>query len=183
LAHVKSEFSKILIAVDGSRSSMNAADRAIAIAKKEKNSNSPQLLIALYVVFSRLGYAYSPAGEFGGMDGLAIPNPVKQILKGAKKEAQQWFEIIQKKINNNRDNDNDDNNNNENNNNIQLQTEVVVTATSIASAIVEYAKRKNVDLIVIGTRRGTRSRLKKMLLGSVTSEVVNYARCPVMIVK
>lgn len=160
---------------------MNAADRAIAIAKKEKNSNSPQLLIALYVVFSRLGYAYSPAGEFGGMDGLAIPNPVKQILKGAKKEAQQWFEIIQKEINNNRDND--DNSNNDNNNNIRLQTEVVVTATSIPSAIVEYAKRKNVDLIVIGTRRGTRSSLKKMLLGSVTSEVVNYARCPVMIVK
>ena len=53
----------------------------------------------------------------------------------------------------------------------------------MVSAIVEYAKRKNVDLIVIGTRRGTRSGLKKILLGSVTSGVVNYARCPVMIVK
>jgi hypothetical protein len=38
------------------------------------------------------------------------------------------------------------------NNNIQLQTEVVVTATSIVSAIVEYAKRKHVDLIVIGKK-------------------------------
>jgi hypothetical protein len=45
-----------------------------------------QLLIALYVVFSRLGYAYSPAGVFVDMDGLVIPNPVKQILKGAKKK-------------------------------------------------------------------------------------------------
>jgi len=53
----------------------------------------------------------------------------------------------------------------------------------MVSAIVEYAKRKNVDLIVIGTRRRTRSELKKILLGSVTSGVVNYARCPVMIVK
>lgn len=86
LTHIKSEFSKILIAVDGSQSSMNAADRAIALAKKEKNSDSPQLLIALYVVFSRLGYAYSPAGVFVDMDGLVIPNPVKQILKGAKKK-------------------------------------------------------------------------------------------------
>lgn len=86
LTHIKSEFSKILIAVDGSQSSMNAADRAIALAKKEKNSDSPQILIALYVVFSRLGYAYSPAGVFVDMDGLVIPNPVKQILKGAKKK-------------------------------------------------------------------------------------------------
>ena len=61
-------------------------DSAIALAKKEKNSDSPQLLIALYVVFSRLGYAYSPAGVFVDMDGLVIPNPVKQILKGAKKK-------------------------------------------------------------------------------------------------
>ncbi|MBV9177482.1 MAG: universal stress protein, partial [Nitrososphaeraceae archaeon] len=158
MTHIKSEFSRILIAVDGSQSSMNAADRAIALAKKEKDRDSVQLLIALYVVFSRLGYAYSPAGAFGGMDGLAIPNPVKQILKGAKKEAQQWFDIIQKEINNNRDRDNNDDNNN-----IQLQTEVVVTATSIVSAIVEYAKRKHVDLIVIGKKRETRSRLKKML--------------------
>jgi nucleotide-binding universal stress UspA family protein len=51
-----SAFSKILIAVDGSQSSMNAASNAIAIAKKEHNSNTPQLLIALYVVFSRMGY-------------------------------------------------------------------------------------------------------------------------------
>jgi nucleotide-binding universal stress UspA family protein len=176
LTHIKSEFSRILIAVDGSQSSMNAADRAIALAEKEKNRDSVQLLIALYVVFSRLGYAYSQAGAFGGMDGLAIPNPLKQILKGATKEAQQWFDIIQKEINNNRDNNDD-------NNNIQLQTEVVVTATSIVSAIVEYAKRKHVDLIVIGKKRETRSRLKKLLLGSVTSGVVNYATCPVMIVK
>ncbi|HKR73750.1 MAG TPA: hypothetical protein VJR94_06525 [Candidatus Nitrosocosmicus sp.] len=57
-----SAFSKILIAVDGSQSFMNAASNAIAIAKKEHNSDNPQLLIALYVVFSRMGYAYSSAG-------------------------------------------------------------------------------------------------------------------------
>ena len=44
LTHIKSEFSKILIAVDGSQSSMNAAIVLIALAKKEKNSDSPQIL-------------------------------------------------------------------------------------------------------------------------------------------
>ena len=161
----KGEFSKILVLVDGSQPSINAADRAIALAKKEKDN--PQLLIALHIVFSRVGYAYSPEGVFG-MDGLTTPNAMKEILENAKKEAQQWFDNIKEKIN-------------MDNNNIQLQPEVVVTATSIVSAIVEYAKNKDVDLIVIGTRG--RSGFKKLLLGSVASGVVTNAACPVMVVK
>jgi nucleotide-binding universal stress UspA family protein len=70
---------------------------------------------------------------------------VKALLEDAKKEAQQWCNKIKEKINNN------DNICNENNN-IQLQTEVIVTGTSIVSAIVEYAKNKDADLIVTGTR-------------------------------
>ena len=161
----KGDFSKILVLVDGSQPSINAADRAIALAKKEKDN--PQLLIALHVVFSRVGYAYSPEGVFG-MDGLTTPNAMKEILENAKKEAQQWFDNIKEKIN-------------MDNNNIQLQPDVVVTATSIVSAIVEYAKNKDVDLIVIGTRG--RSGFKKLLLGSVASGVVTNAACPVMVVK
>jgi len=165
LSQHKGEFSKILVLVDGSQPSINAADRAIALAKKEKDN--PQLLIALHVVFSRVGYAYSPEGVFG-MDGLTTPNAMKEILENAKKEAQQWFDNIKEKIN-------------MDNNNIQIQPDVVVTATSIVSAIVEYAKNKDVDLIVIGTRG--RSGFKKLLLGSVASGVVTNAACPVMVVK
>jgi nucleotide-binding universal stress UspA family protein len=51
----------------------------------------------------------------------------------------------------------------------------------VGSAIVDYAERENVDLIVIGSR-GRRG-FKKMLLGSVASDVVTYAYCPVMVVK
>jgi nucleotide-binding universal stress UspA family protein len=52
---------------------------------------------------------------------------------------------------------------------------------SVEGAIVNYAERENVDLIVIGTRG--RSGITRMLLGSVASEVVTYAHCPVMVVK
>ena len=169
MSQTKSEFSKILIAVDGSQSCMNAADRAIAIAKKERNSSNPQQLFALYVVFSRVGFAYSSAGVFGS-GGLATPSAIREILKGAKIEAQQWFDKIKEKFNIYN-----------NNSNIQLQTEVVVTATSIVAAIVEYAKNKDVDLIVIGTRG--RSGFKKLSLGSVASGVITNAACPVMVVK
>jgi hypothetical protein len=42
---------------------------------------------------------------------------------------------------------------------------------------VEYVERKNIDLIVMGTRG--RSGFKRLLLGSTASGVVTYAHCPV----
>jgi nucleotide-binding universal stress UspA family protein len=173
LSQYKNEFSKILMLLDGSQPSINAADCAIAIVKKERNNGKPQLLIAPHVVFSRLGYARLQ--EHLAAVGLAIPLAIKTLLEDAKKEAQQWFNKIKEKINNN------DNSYTETNNNIQLQTQVMVTATSIVSAIVEYAKNKDVDLIVTGTRG--RSQFKNLLIGSVASGVIVHASCPVMIVK
>jgi len=155
-----------LVLVDGSQPSINAADCAIALAKKESHSNNPQILIALHVVFSRLGYAYSPSGAYGS-SGLTTPDTVRELLENTKKEAEVWFDKIRQKIN---DNNND-------RSNILLQTEVVVTV----SAIVEYARNKNVDLIITGTRG--RSEFKKVLLGSVASGVITHASCPVMVVK
>ena len=165
----KTEFSRLLVLVDGSQPSINAADCAIALAKKERHSNNPQILVALHVVFSRLGYAYSPSGAFGSSD-LTAPDTVRDLLENTKKEAELWFDKIRQKINNNN-----------NGSNISLQTEVVITATSIVSAIVEYARNKNVDLIITGTRG--RSEFKKVLLGSVASGVITHASCPVMVVK
>jgi nucleotide-binding universal stress UspA family protein len=66
----------VLILVDGSQPSINAAERAVALAKKGSSSDNPQLLIALHVVFSRLGYAYSSAGVYDS-SGLTTPEVVK----------------------------------------------------------------------------------------------------------
>ncbi|MGC2575621.1 MAG: universal stress protein [Candidatus Nitrosopolaris sp.] len=60
--------------------------------------------------------------------------------------------------------------------------ELLLASTErIAAEIVDYAQLKNADLIVLGTKG--RSSFKKLLLGSVASEVVTYAHCPVLIVK
>ena len=73
-------------------------------------------------------------------------------------------------------------NNTANNNNIQFKSEIIEDPTSrVGSAIVDYAERENVDLIVVGTRG--RTGFKKMLLGSVASDVVTYAHCLVLVVK
>jgi nucleotide-binding universal stress UspA family protein len=47
--------------------------------------------------------------------------------------------------------------------------------------IVEVAKAEETDLIVVGSRG--RSKLAKMLLGSVASRVVATAHCPVLVVR
>ena len=82
----KTEFSKVLILVDGSQPSINAADCAISLAKKESHNNNRQILIALHVVFSRLGYAYSPSGAFGSGD-LTPPDTLRELLENTKKRS------------------------------------------------------------------------------------------------
>jgi nucleotide-binding universal stress UspA family protein len=79
MSQAKRRFSKILVAIDGSQPSMHATDYAVAIAKKEEGTIQ---LIALHVIFSQIGYAYSSSGAFGGR--LVTPSSIKKILEGAK---------------------------------------------------------------------------------------------------
>ena len=142
--------------MDGSESSMKAADYAVMLAKQ----NGAQL-IALNIIVSQLGYEYS-----AGVLGLVTPNTIKNVLDRSKQEAQKWFDDIGK---------------NAVANGVKLRTEVVASPTSVVPAIVDYAEKNNVDLIVVGTRG--RSGFTKLLLGSVASGVVTYASCPVMVIK
>jgi uncharacterized protein len=50
-----------------------------------------------------------------------------------------------------------------------------------AEAIMEIAKAKSVDLIIMGSHG--RTGLNKILLGSVSDRVIGYANCPVLVVK
>ena|SRR5919202_5179278 len=143
------KFSKILVAVDGSQASMDAADQAIEIARKYNSE-----LIALHVILS-------DTTIFG-------TNPPQHIDE-IKQQAQQYLDKIKQKLPNQHDN-----------NNIQMRTELISSATAVGG-IVGFAEKENIDLIVVGTRG--RSGFKKLLLGSVASGVVNYAHCPVMVVK
>lgn len=46
--------------------------------------------------------------------------------------------------------------------------------------IVNYAREKQIDLIIMGTRR--HGVLRRLLMGSVTKAVIEHAPCPVMLV-
>jgi nucleotide-binding universal stress UspA family protein len=56
-----------------------------------------------------------------------------------------------------------------------------VTDSSPAAAIVEYAKRHDIDLLVLGTHG--RGALSHIFMGSVAERVVRMAPCPVLTVR
>lgn len=84
----KEKFSKILVAIDGSRPSMDAVDYAIVIAQRDDLE-----LTALYVVSSPTRDDYT-----SDMPEDQIPETVKDIVHIAKKESQPWFHEISDKV-------------------------------------------------------------------------------------
>lgn len=154
---IKKIFSKILVAIDGSQPSIDAADYAIEMAKKNNNSQLIALTVLDTSTLRRLSSSFITAPTYG----------LKE-LEEERKRAQKWLESISNKVQ-------------EIEKNIQYKAEIIEGSISVEGTIVDYAENENIDLIVIGTRG--RSGFKRMLLGSVASKVVTYATCPVLVIK
>lgn len=62
-----------------------------------------------------------------------------------------------------------------------INTKVIIRQGPAAEKILETAQKMKVDLLVVGShgRHGAR----KFLMGSVSSKVVDYVNCPVLVVK
>lgn len=151
-------FLRILVAIDGSKESMRAADFGLSIAVK----NGVELTL-LYVLYSQLAYAYTSY-----LSKVESSSSINSILDSAKDEANQWFNVIKNKLAN-----------------IdpykqKVKGDVIITSTSIPGAIIDYADNNRINLIVVGTKG--RSSFKKAFLGSVISDILKYSRCPVLII-
>lgn len=58
---------------------------------------------------------------------------------------------------------------------------VVEESPSAADAIVKYAEKNNIDLIIIGNKGA--GAVERFLIGSVSSQVVTHSPCSVLVVK
>jgi len=144
-------FSKILVAM---HESSKSADKAVDYATRiAKDYNA--ILVVLYVIRTQVN-----------LDTVTLPSHVIDF----KKPAQAYLTKISEKIHKHSDTENI----------VKVKTEIVASL-KIADAIVDYAKDKHIDLIVIGPRG--RSKLKSLVLGSVSSDVVRLANCPVLTVR
>jgi nucleotide-binding universal stress UspA family protein len=100
--------------------------------------------------------------------GISPPSYIIEM----KKEAEASFAKIIEKIHENADNKNRET--------LQIKTDIIASVR-VADAIVNYAKDKHIDLIVTGTRG--RNKIKSVLLGSIASDVITSAHCPILIAK
>ena len=150
-------FSKILVAVDELKTSTASTNRAIDYAVNMAQDYDAQLII-LYVIRA------DPR-----VHGINPPSHVIEM----KKEAESSFAKIIEKIHETDNNKNKDRT-------LQIKTDIIASLR-IADAIVNYAKDKQIDLIVTGTRG--RNKLTSAFLGSVASDVITSAHCPVLIAK
>jgi nucleotide-binding universal stress UspA family protein len=62
-----------------------------------------------------------------------------------------------------------------------VQVETMLEQGDYAHEIIEVAKRKDCELIIMGSRG--MSPIKELMLGSVSLKVMHHASCPVMIVR
>jgi nucleotide-binding universal stress UspA family protein len=155
LAQKQQEISKIVVPIDGSKNSMEAAEYAVKMAEKYGSEVAVVHVVNLDQNLQLLG-VYR----------LSYPNPIKKKIEEAKAESQKWFTEIIRIAEDRR---------------VRIKTNVLDSPMSVVAALVEYADREKADVIVIGTRG--RSGISKMLLGSVASGVVTYAPCTVIVVK
>ena len=118
--------SKIMIGIDGSEESVNAAGYAIAIAKRHNAE-----LIAVNVLTSDIGYAYSSPGV------ESPPLTIREIILLAEDEVKKWLDDIKEKADKS---------------GIQFRSEIIMAKRSAVSTMLDYAEEQKIDLIVVGTR-------------------------------
>lgn len=155
------KLSKILVAIDGSSYSMDAAHHAIILSLEHDAQ-----LVVLHVLYPMEIHPSFQIYEF------IQPIPIKKWIEIRKIEVQKWFDNLKEKA--------AEYNSSGTNKKIDMKFEIIVS-TSIVSSILDYAEKENVDLIVVGTRG--HSGIKKLLLGSTALGLVTYASCPVTVVK
>jgi nucleotide-binding universal stress UspA family protein len=148
-------FFKILIAIDGSEKSMKAAEYAIDNIAINQKTNV-QLIVVTVIELNLSTFLTAPT--FG-----------LEEHEGKRKQAKEWLSNIEKLIQ-------------QKDENIKFKSYILDDPTlKVSSIIINYAESENVNLIVVGNR-GRRG-FKRMLLGSVASDIVTYAHCPVLVVK
>jgi nucleotide-binding universal stress UspA family protein len=64
---------------------------------------------------------------------------------------------------------------------INLRKEIVEESDTVEKAIIDYAKKNNIDVILIGTT-GMRA-AEEIFLGSVANNVIHHAHCPVFAIR
>jgi nucleotide-binding universal stress UspA family protein len=148
---------KVLVPVDGSSISVKALQYAIHLAGLE--GSEAELIVVHILEDVKQGGAIGLQAKYGN---VRLVEGFKRARRDAALEWLEQVEVAAKKKG------------------IRLKTEVL-DGSSKVKVIIDYAKKNNVDLIVIGSTGLTG--FKRLLLGTMANAVVSSAHCPVMVVR
>jgi nucleotide-binding universal stress UspA family protein len=160
---VKHVFQKILVALDGSEHSWKALESAIQIAKK---FNGKITLIHVYSTVTARPLAIPEPGTLTAptIPPVATATEISRIIENARKIGTDVLTEGERRVRNK-----------------NILVESLLVEGKVSEEIVKAAKERNCDLIVMGARG--LSKLKEIILGSASHEVVRKAPCQVLIVK
>ncbi|TNE78516.1 MAG: universal stress protein [Gammaproteobacteria bacterium] len=146
-------FKRILAAVDGSKTSLKALDKAIDLQKL-----MPEAEIYILCVYKHHSL-FEASLSIGRPDDMDIPDKVlSDYAKGVVNHAKEFAKEHG-----------------------ATKVRGFVKAGKPSRVIIKFAQDKEADLIVVGTK-GTNSDKDGMFLGSVSHRVASNAKCPVLVV-
>jgi nucleotide-binding universal stress UspA family protein len=142
---------RILVPLDGSQLSKTALPIAVSLAQKYNSQ-----IILLHALDQSQNLATVPHPQ-------AI-QAYKRLMEDLNREMMQYLVDVQKELRQQ-----------------ELDVDIEMVKRPAAEAIIEKAKRRDVDLIVMATHG--RGGLARWTIGSVADKVLRYSHCPVLLVR
>jgi nucleotide-binding universal stress UspA family protein len=154
-------FEKILVPLDGSGNSVRALDIAVQIAKKFGGRIA---LIYVYSVTVRPIVIPEPTTLTPPGVPVITPAEVSKVAEAARETSMRILSDGEEEVKTE-----------------GIHVETMLKEGHVAQEIIKVARENQFDLIVMGPRG--MSKIKEILLGSVSDTVLRNAPCPVLVVK
>jgi nucleotide-binding universal stress UspA family protein len=154
-------FEKVLVPLDGSEHSERALETAIQIAKK---FHAEMTLLHVYSVIVPAVIAPEPTTLTPAGVPVVTPAEVANMVEAARMVGTRILTDGEQKAKS-----------------AKVRVETVLREGNTVQEIIALAKEGKFDLIVMGAR-GI-SRIRELLMGSVSEGVIKNAHCPVLVVK
>jgi nucleotide-binding universal stress UspA family protein len=158
----KSMFKKLLVALDGSENSSRASQAALELAEKLKAE-----LTVLHAITPPALYYHTELSPEGPV--IEPPTHEKEIDMYLQYARRLGRGIVDPTLSEAKKRG------------ITVKADLPEATTSVVETIVNQAIKESADLIIVGTRG--LGGFKKLLLGSVSSGVVDHAHCPVLVIR
>ena len=154
-------FGKILVPFDGSEHSTKALEKAIQIAKKFEAKIT---LIHVYSVYVQPILLPEPTTVGVSTVPLLTATEVSKVAETARRVGNRILADGEQRAKSEK-----------------VQVEKMLVEGHAVQEIVRVAKEGNFDLVVMGARG--LSKIKEILLGSVSDGVIHHVTCPILLVK